>query len=98
MPMQFLQKVLSISPIVYSFDFCLIIVRTTSDASLDSRFLIDAADLGVEKVHKLPLLASEFSLDRYLGLMKEYLGSHSWADLGNLVCTYWAGVETIDFM
>ena len=32
----------------------LCVVHTTSDASLDSKFMTDTADLGVAKVHKLP--------------------------------------------
>lgn len=73
-------------------------MHTTSDASLDSRFITDTADLGVEKVHKLPLFVSEFSVDTYLRIINQFLANNSWKDLGNLVSSYWAGVETTDFM
>jgi len=52
----------------------------------------------VEKVHKLPLFVSEFSLDTYLRVIKQYLANNSWEDLGSLVSSYWTGVETTDFM
>ena len=74
------------------------LVHTTSDASLDSRFITDTADLGVEKVHKLPLFVSEFSLDTYLRIAKQYLETNSWEDLGFLVSSHWTGAETTDFM
>lgn len=74
------------------------LVHTTFDASLDSRFISNTADLGVEKVHKLPLLVSEFSLDTYLRTVNEYLSTFSWADIGHLVSSYWSGVETFDYM
>lgn len=60
--------------------------------------MADTADLGVEKVFKLPLFVSEFSLDTYLRVVKQYLGLFNLKDLGNLVSSYWIGVETSDFM
>ena len=73
-------------------------MHTTFDASLDSRFITDTADLGVEKVHKLPLFVSEFSLDTYLRIMKQYLSACNWEDLGSLISSHWVGVEVTDFM
>ena len=74
------------------------VVHTTSDASLDSRFISDAADFGAQKVHRLPLFVSEFSLDIFLRMSQNYLEHCTWNDLGKLMGTYWQGVETLDYM
>lgn len=60
--------------------------------------MTDTADLGVAKVHKLPLCVSEFSLDSYLRIVNQYLTTCSWGDMGNLLSAHWVGVETTDFM
>lgn len=89
-------SVLSLYYIIIQFNF--LVVHTTSDASLDSKFMTETADLGVAKVQKLPLFVSEFSFESYLRIMNQYLLASSWENVGNLLSNYWVGVETSDYM
>lgn len=73
-------------------------MKNTADASLDSRFLTASAEIGVQKVHLLPLLVSEFTFDTLCKVFRDYFLDNSWDDFGKLSGCHWAGVETTDFM
>lgn len=45
-------------------------VQSTSEATLDSRFLSQAAEIGLEKVQKLPFSLHQFGVNDFLGLVK----------------------------
>lgn len=48
-------------------------VHTTSDSTLDARFMSAAAQMGAEKVQKLPFGMTEFGLDDFTTLLKSVL-------------------------
>lgn len=48
-------------------------VHTTSDSSLDARFISAAAELGAEKIQKLPFGTSTFAITDFVNLMKTAL-------------------------
>ncbi len=45
-------------------------VQTTSDSTLDARFMSQVAELGAEKVQKLPFGVSDFGLDEFMQLVR----------------------------
>lgn len=75
-----------------------LLVRSTSEACLDSRFLAESARLGAEKVERLPLSVSDFSAKSFLAIVEQFLASSSLSELGQLVGSYWRGVETPEYM
>ena len=74
------------------------LVRTTADACLDSRFIATSADLGAEKVQRLPMSVSDFSPSAFISLLQGFLEKESLAELGVIVNTFRKNVETPDYM
>lgn len=83
-------------------------VTRTVDATLDSKFLAASAEIGAEKVSKLALGASPFSVQEFFALIKGTIktqpaspaqANFSWTleDLG-ILASAWKGVCTPDFM
>lgn len=82
-------------------------VQSTAEATLDSRFLSQAAEIGLEKVQKLPFNLHQFAVSDFLGLVRATMTmSHSqggasnggWLGVGNLAGYFWRGVSSTDFL
>ncbi len=78
-------------------------VATTSDATLDSRFIAVSAELGAEKVIKLPQGTNQFSLDWFLNLMNTFFFKYNDVQtqletFNKLVKLNWKGIESMDSM
>lgn len=74
------------------------LVRNTADACLDSRFIATSADLGAEKVQRLPMSVSDFSPSSFISILQGFMETKSMADLGAIVNTFRRNVETPDYM
>lgn len=88
-------------------------VHTTNEATLDSRFLSAVAELGAEKVQKLPLGLSDFALTDFIALIRTTLSKlepvqmsqqvgdvqHApWELMGRKASIFWRGVTSCDFL
>ena len=84
-------------------------VTRTVDATLDSKFLAASAEIGAERLSKLALGASPFSVQEFLALIRGALKSQSVPHSGQTACSWtledprilastWEGICVPDFM
>lgn len=84
-------------------------VTRTVDATLDSKFLAASAEIGAEKVSKLALGASPFSVQEFFALIKDTVKTQPASNSNQATCSWtlenpgilasaWKGVCTPDFM
>lgn len=84
-------------------------VHRTSEATLDSRFMTTVADIGMEKVQKLPFGLTDFSLDDFVALFRasmvklqpsQKVGdiADPWDVLGRKASIFWKGCSSCDFL
>ena len=81
-------------------------VQSTAEATLDSRFLSQAAEIGLEKVQKLPFNLYQFAVGDFVGLVRATMtlgraGSgptSGWEAVGRVAGCFWRGVASMDFV
>lgn len=79
-------------------------MHSPCDAALDARVIAASADLGAEKVHRLPVSVQAFSLGTYLALARSFMeraraqGQRPLRALGTLAAPHWRGTTAPDFM
>lgn len=81
-------------------------VHRTVDAALDARFMAASADLGAEKLHKLPVDSNAFSMKDLSDLLLRIVKKHSgfggselpYLRIGQLAERQWRGVMGVETM
>jgi len=84
-------------------------IHTTNEATLDSRFISSIAELGAEKIEKLPFSATDFTIGDFINLLKSSLkqlepnemaadAPDPWFVIGQKGCIHWMGVSSCDFL